>query len=64
MLKSIASTTDALHADVLTRASLSGLYNITYYCGLAEELGGRDAFRGVVSRRHRSRTNRQRAERA
>jgi glycosyltransferase involved in cell wall biosynthesis len=64
ILKSIASTTDALHADLLTRLSLSGLYNITYYCGLAEELGSRDAFRRVVSRRHRSPKKRTRSERA
>jgi glycosyltransferase involved in cell wall biosynthesis len=53
LLKSMASTFDTLHAGLFTRLSLSGLYNVSYYCGLADELGGRDEFRKLVSRRRR-----------
>ena len=51
ILESTASASDAVRADRLTRLSLSGLYNIGYYCGLADELGGREEFRQVVGRR-------------
>jgi glycosyltransferase involved in cell wall biosynthesis len=34
-----------LRWDQLSQVALSGLYNTTYYCGLADELGGADGFR-------------------
>jgi GT2 family glycosyltransferase len=39
---------EAIHIDRGTRVALSGMYNMAYYEGLAEELGGRRAFRGLV----------------
>jgi len=31
-------------AQSVTNHALSGLYNVAYYCGMAEELGGSRAF--------------------
>ncbi len=39
---------EAAHADRIARYALSGMYNISYYQGLAAELGGERAFREVV----------------
>jgi GT2 family glycosyltransferase len=38
----------AAHVGYLSRASLSGLYNLAYYRGLADELGGAEAFRRAL----------------
>jgi glycosyltransferase involved in cell wall biosynthesis len=45
----------AAHAERAVRVSLSGLYNIAYYGGLADELGGGRAFRNVVNGSNRGR---------
>jgi GT2 family glycosyltransferase len=43
------AASQALHVTTLSRLSLSGLYNLSYYRGVADELGGAHAFdRAVV----------------
>jgi glycosyltransferase involved in cell wall biosynthesis len=39
---------EVAHAKRVARVALSGMYNIAYYQGLADELGGEQAFRRVV----------------
>jgi GT2 family glycosyltransferase len=39
----------AMHVERVTAASLSGLYNMAYYRGLADELGGAEAFGRAVA---------------
>ena len=39
---------EAAGADRLARFALSGMYNISYYRGISDELGGRGAFRELV----------------
>ena len=48
-LRGISSLSDALHAGVLTRFALSGIYNISYYQGMADQLGVRE-FRKIIDR--------------
>jgi GT2 family glycosyltransferase len=43
-LRVIANATDLLQLDELTMSALSATYNVSYYCGLAAELGGRPDF--------------------
>jgi GT2 family glycosyltransferase len=43
-VRGFTAASDRLGCHRMTRFALSGLYNSTYYCGLAEELGGTDAF--------------------
>ena len=33
----------------VTQSALSGLYNLAYYCGMAEELGGAREFNAKVA---------------
>lgn len=40
----------AVRADGAAQRALSGLYGTAYYCGVADELGGRTAFREIVVR--------------
>ena len=37
------------HARRLTQSALSGLYNLAYYCGMAEELGGAEVFSSKIA---------------
>jgi GT2 family glycosyltransferase len=39
VLRVVATVGDAIHARQVTQLALSGLYNVAYYCGMAEELG-------------------------
>jgi GT2 family glycosyltransferase len=48
-LRAVATTTDRLHADKLTQFALSGLYNLSYYCGMAGELGGAQEFYDAIA---------------
>ncbi len=43
------AASQAVHLRRLSRASLSGLYNLAYYRGLADELGSAEAFRRAVT---------------
>lgn len=40
----IVASSDILKWDQLSQVALSGLYNATYYCAMADELGGADRF--------------------
>jgi GT2 family glycosyltransferase len=42
--KSIIYGADRLGLEAITQSALSGLYNTTYYYGMADELGGPEAF--------------------
>lgn len=44
----LVTTGDLLRLGRATTPMLSALYNATYYCGMADELGGRGAFRTLV----------------
>jgi GT2 family glycosyltransferase len=48
LLKSAATVSDRLRADCLTRVALSGVYNLAYYSGMADELGSVSQFRELV----------------
>jgi len=50
LLRGVASITESMGARELTQHALSGLYNIAYYCGMADELGGPSAFVSSVAR--------------
>jgi hypothetical protein len=39
---------ERLRLEGLTEFALSGLYNTSYYCGMAEELGSARAFRDLM----------------
>jgi hypothetical protein len=43
-LRVMANGTNLLHFEGLTMSALSAMYNVSYYCGLAAELGGRSEF--------------------
>jgi GT2 family glycosyltransferase len=43
VLRGVAAASERLHAQRLAESALSGLYNVAYYCGMAEELGGSSA---------------------
>lgn len=44
ILKGIAEIASALHASALASRACSGLFNLRYYQGIADELDGREAF--------------------
>jgi GT2 family glycosyltransferase len=44
VLRTVAVASDKVHARRITQSALSGLYNLAYYCGMAEELGGPTVF--------------------
>jgi glycosyltransferase involved in cell wall biosynthesis len=44
LLKGLALSADQLHLDVLARYCFSGIYNLRYYQGIADMLGGRESF--------------------
>jgi len=41
---SIVAAADRMRLEAITQSALSGLYNTTYYYGMADELGGPEAF--------------------
>jgi glycosyltransferase involved in cell wall biosynthesis len=43
-VRAVVAISDILRWDRLSQITLSGLYNATYYCGMADELGGADRF--------------------
>jgi glycosyltransferase involved in cell wall biosynthesis len=49
LLRAAARAAEAIHAHGLTQSALSGLYNLAYYCGMAEELGGAAEFSAKVA---------------
>ncbi len=52
ILKGVAEFASAIHAPVLASQACSGLFNLRYYQGIADELDGRDAFfEGLKERR-------------
>jgi hypothetical protein len=55
MTRGLADVTDRFHFDGLTQFALSGLYNTTYYSGMAGELGGAEAFWELVGSTHNRR---------
>ena len=50
VLRGIAAAGERAGAQGLTQYALSGMYNVAYYCGMAEELGGSSAFYAEVGR--------------
>jgi GT2 family glycosyltransferase len=50
VLRGAAAAAGTVRASRLTQASLSGLYNLAYYCGMAAELGGPAEFYANVER--------------
>jgi GT2 family glycosyltransferase len=44
LLRSAADVTEFLHLYAFTRMAYSGIFNLRHYQGIADELGGRDAF--------------------
>jgi glycosyltransferase involved in cell wall biosynthesis len=46
--RGVLQASRALHADRFTQLALSGLYNLAYYRGVADELGGPSEFRQLV----------------
>jgi len=50
-LRAIATASAWLRARRVTRAALSGVYNLAYYCAMADELGGRAPFTRLFGRR-------------
>jgi glycosyltransferase involved in cell wall biosynthesis len=42
--RGIVAFSEILRWEHLSKVALSGLYNATYYCGMADELGGADRF--------------------
>jgi GT2 family glycosyltransferase len=46
--RGVAAVGDRLGWHGVSRSALSGLYNTSYYCGMAEELGGRQAFWDLI----------------
>lgn len=54
-VRGLAAISDRLEFHRITRSALSGLYNTSYYCGMAEELGGAQSFWELIdggSQRH------------
>jgi hypothetical protein len=51
LLRRIAELADRMHAFRVSRSALSVIYNGAYYRGMAEQLGGRAAFRDTIVRR-------------
>jgi glycosyltransferase involved in cell wall biosynthesis len=49
VLRRVASCAEAVRAESITQLALSGIYNVAYYHGFAEELGGAAAFREAMS---------------
>jgi len=49
VLRTVAVATDKCRVHGLTQSALSGLYNLAYYCGMAEELGGPAVFSREVA---------------
>ncbi len=47
-LRGVAKATERVNLRGLTGHALSGLYNIAYYCGMADQLGGPDEFSAKV----------------
>ena len=48
LLLTLARLGDKVHVERVTRAALSGLYGMAYYCGVAGELGGPQPFHQVI----------------
>jgi GT2 family glycosyltransferase len=46
--RGIVAVAERLGLEGLTKFVLSGLYNTSYYCGMAEELGSAQAFRNLM----------------
>ena len=44
VLHGVANVTESMNARSLNQAALSGLYNVAYYCGMAQAFGGPGAF--------------------
>ncbi len=51
MLKAIADRADRLHLYRVSAAAFSAIFNLRYYQGLADALGGRDTFFAGVAER-------------
>jgi glycosyltransferase involved in cell wall biosynthesis len=49
-LQAIAKASDFLHAEAVCRCALSGVYNLSYYQGLASELGDRRPLLEIMAR--------------
>ena len=47
-LHGLAGAGRAVHSDRLSRFALSGLFNVSYYMGVADQLGGAPAFRRLM----------------
>jgi len=47
-LKGVIFSSDRLRLRKVNQAALSGLYNLAYYRGMADELGGADAFLAAI----------------
>ncbi len=50
VLHGVATATESMKARSLNQAALSGLYNVAYYCGMAQALGGPSAFYQSIAR--------------
>ncbi len=48
IFRGAATVAEAVHAPAVARAALSGLYNLNYYEGMAEQLGGAAAFHRLM----------------
>jgi GT2 family glycosyltransferase len=44
LLRNLAICADSIHLDAITRMAYSGIFNLRHYQGIADELGGRQAF--------------------
>lgn len=51
VLSRLAAMADRVHLPGVSRHALSIIYNGAYYRGMADQLGGRAAFRGTITRR-------------